>query len=254
MRQKPDYNADDKHVQNADLERNVLERDIKMGEICLIIINGLLLVTTIVIACIYYGQLQQMTKATKATEDAATAAKESADLTRQQIVTSQAAILGIRFDVLFRFLPGEAHGLRSIVEYRSGSAIANNIHVNLDASWTNAPGLTDVGEPLHVEYDIPAMRQQNSRADVHMIPLQGLTMETWEPIRQKTTNRTIVVKGSFHYNNGFDPVPEQHFCFVYFAHPEVLGSSAADFIECKRYASTAEMFTGLEKRAKATMN
>jgi len=113
MRQKSDPNADDKSTQTANFER-----DIKMGEICLIIINGLLLVTSIVIACIYYGQLQQMTRATEATEKAAKAAQESADLTRQQIVNSQAAILEIRFDVLYRFIPGEAHGLRSIVGYR----------------------------------------------------------------------------------------------------------------------------------------
>ena len=41
----------------------------------------------------------------------------------------------------------------------------------------NVPGLTDIDEPLHVEYDIPAIPQEGSLADVHMVPLKGLSME-----------------------------------------------------------------------------
>jgi len=47
-----------------------LERDIKTGEYWLIGINALLLIANIVIASIYYGQLCQMRKATKAAEGA----------------------------------------------------------------------------------------------------------------------------------------------------------------------------------------
>lgn len=54
-----------------------LERDIKKGEIALIIINALLLVTTIIIAKIYYGQLEEMRKATAASRDAANAAADA---------------------------------------------------------------------------------------------------------------------------------------------------------------------------------
>jgi hypothetical protein len=67
---------------NAEKEENPttkLERDIRTGEIALIIINGLLLVTTIVIAIIYNGQLKEMRKATRASEKAATAAASAAD-------------------------------------------------------------------------------------------------------------------------------------------------------------------------------
>ena len=66
-----------------------------MGEICLIIINGLLLVTSIVIACIlnHWKYRSNMTRATKATEKAAQAAQESADLTRQQVIALQQAVV-----------------------------------------------------------------------------------------------------------------------------------------------------------------
>lgn len=58
-----------------------LERDIKKGEIWLIGINGALLITTIVIACIYNGQLNQMRTAT----EAATKSANAADATLKEI-------------------------------------------------------------------------------------------------------------------------------------------------------------------------
>ena len=58
-----------------------LERDIKKGEIALIVINALLLITTIVIARIYSGQLDEMRKAT----DAATKNADAADATLKEI-------------------------------------------------------------------------------------------------------------------------------------------------------------------------
>src|SRR5205814_122727 len=65
-----------------------LERDIKTGEICLIIINVLLLITTIVIAKIYYGQLQEMKKATQAAEKAVVTARDT-------LISSQRPWIGI---------------------------------------------------------------------------------------------------------------------------------------------------------------
>jgi hypothetical protein len=50
---------------------------VKMGEAWLIGINGALLITTIVIACIYYGQLKQMTTATTATQNAVCVASQT---------------------------------------------------------------------------------------------------------------------------------------------------------------------------------
>jgi hypothetical protein len=176
-------------------------------------------------------------------------------LTRQQIVNSQAAILGIRFDILYRFLPGEPHGMRAIVEYRFGSAIATDIYVTLNASWKDAHSLANIGEPLHLEVNIPSISPQGTRSIVKMVPLAGLNTDTWEEIKHKIGPKTIGVSGKFRYTNGFDAVPEEHFCFIWYAHPEVLGSSlAGDFIECERYASTVEMFTAFEKKAAETKN
>ena len=72
MRQEADDGTENEESPTAKLER-----DIKTGEIALIVINGLLLVTTIVIAVIYSGQLKQMRKATEASRKAADAAVQA---------------------------------------------------------------------------------------------------------------------------------------------------------------------------------
>src|SRR6185312_10515532 len=51
-----------------------LERDVKWGEIGMIAVQVALLVTTIIIAKIYYGQLEEMRKATDAATKSADAA------------------------------------------------------------------------------------------------------------------------------------------------------------------------------------
>ena len=84
MRENPEGCSGDKKHQPSELER-----DIRTGEICLITINGLLLVTTIVIACIYYGQLEQMRKATEANTSAANAAVASAEIARWSLIGAE---------------------------------------------------------------------------------------------------------------------------------------------------------------------
>src|ERR1700704_6508834 len=58
-----------------------LERDIKTGEILMVVLTALLLITNLVIAKIYYGQLQEMRKAT----EAATKSANTADATLKEI-------------------------------------------------------------------------------------------------------------------------------------------------------------------------
>jgi hypothetical protein len=58
-------------------ETENLERDIKKGEFWLILVNALLLVAQIIIACIYYGQLKEMRQATSAATQASLTAKDT---------------------------------------------------------------------------------------------------------------------------------------------------------------------------------
>lgn len=188
-------------------------------------------------------QLPELQKSTKAAQD-------SAILTRQQVIAAQAAVLGIRFDILYRFLPGEPHGLRSVIEYRSGSALATNVHVSIDASWKDARELKDIGSSQHTEFDIPLMRSEGARGVIRMASLDGLNADKWESIRLRSNAKTIGVRGTFRYHNGFDSIPDQPFCFVWFAHPTVLGNSAADFVDCAEYKRVESMFASFDRKAK----
>src|SRR5215813_12587179 len=90
-----------------------LERDIRTGERWLIGINGFTALMSLVIALIYYGQLCQMQKATKATQMAAEAAKQSADLSRKQMEGVSAAIVEMPHGFSITFPIGEVGEART---------------------------------------------------------------------------------------------------------------------------------------------
>jgi hypothetical protein len=83
----------DRDTANEESETAKFERDIKNGEIWLIAINALLLITNIVIASIYFGQLQEMRKATVASERAANAAKSAADTADATLKSSKESFI-----------------------------------------------------------------------------------------------------------------------------------------------------------------
>jgi hypothetical protein len=66
-----------------------LQRDIRSGERWLIGINAASVIMSIVIALIYYGQLREMKKSTKAANDSAVAAKSAADTADATLKSSQ---------------------------------------------------------------------------------------------------------------------------------------------------------------------
>ena len=102
------------------------------AEICLIVINGLLLITSIVIAVIYYGQLCQMKSATKATEIAAQAAKVSAQAASDGVKATQTSM---RSEQRAWVGVGDIRGLPQVgqpwevvaVFHNSGKTFAQNI-------------------------------------------------------------------------------------------------------------------------------
>jgi hypothetical protein len=226
-------------------ETTNLERDIKIGEICLIVINGLLLVTSIIIAWIYYGQLQEMRKATEATERAAKAAQESVNLTRQEIVNAQAAILAFQFRVEFPFQP--PRGLISSIWPSSGSAMATRVHQEFTVYWVTRPQLKTTKEE-HFVIDIPQLR--GGTADgLRGVNLTGLDQDTWEKLfRQENSRQTLKIVGTLRYENGFNPVPDQPFCRIYYFHPPLTNMNSDGFLDCSDYESTIAQFAWQEKR------
>lgn len=82
--------ADAKQQKSEDLVSAV-----KTGELWLIAINGSLLIATIVIACIYYGQLTEMREATEASTKASNTAAETLSNTIEQFRIDERAWIAI---------------------------------------------------------------------------------------------------------------------------------------------------------------
>lgn len=70
------------HTHAKEEEPEKLEQHIRTGEVWLVSINGLVLITTIIIVVISYGQLGQMREATQAATKAANTAADALDLSQ----------------------------------------------------------------------------------------------------------------------------------------------------------------------------
>jgi hypothetical protein len=193
------------------------------------------------------AQLAEIRRQYPELQRTANAAKESADLTRQQVVGAQAAVLHIRFQVVFQLMPLDSfgHGLRAILDTAGGSPLASDIHESFDVSWKTVPGLRTIGRPQHFEFVIPQYRA----VSISGVPVAGLTSEVWEPISHGEGSRTIEIRGAFRYNNGFSEVPDQPFCLIWYAHLPIHNYSFHDFIDCSEYANEASFFDSMERKA-----
>jgi hypothetical protein len=169
----------------------------------------------------------------------------------QQLVATQAATLGYHFDVYFA--PPKPSGLRSFVDYVSGTGMASNVHMDGEASWVTFPKLRVIStQPFH--FIIPQIRREDSAVTrVNTIPLKGVTVEAWLPLDVHTVDKTIKIEGTFSYNNGFDPVPAQAFCVVWYSHAPITGGplegSAQGFVSCSELEAQMSYFALLEKNA-----
>jgi hypothetical protein len=123
---------------NKDDKTTKLERDIKTGEICLIMINGLLLITTIVIAVIYNGQLKQMIKATEATQDSAIAAKSAAETAYQTLLTTKRERAGFLIIEENQITPGWFMAEAKFKLRNSGQTVVRQIREEVGSEYFSA--------------------------------------------------------------------------------------------------------------------
>ena len=105
-----------------------------------------------------------------------------------------------------------------------------------------------ISDTVHRDFYIPALK---AGGEIRMIPLRGLNPDSWDSIKASVTTRTIAVKGTFRYYNGFEQVPEEPFCFIWYAHPQVLNSAAEAFVRCEEYQSVRSMFAAFDKQAES---
>jgi hypothetical protein len=210
----------------------------------LIIINGLLLVTSIVIACIYYGQLQQMRKATEATEQAAKAAVDGAKLARQQAIALQQAVVNIWVSDFVLESPNLTPALPMALQ-NEGIAIATGVSFHGAFTWKSEPHHVTVGQPIPIDIEIPLLKG-NKGAKSYMLRIPELNQEKLKELRTSTKARTVELRGKLTYSNGFDQVISENFCKVYFAHEPLGNSSDAGFVDCDEYAAKVKLWENLE--------
>jgi len=57
---------------------------------------------------------------------------------------------------------------------------------------------------------------------------------------------------TFSYNNGFEPIAAQPFCFVWYSHPVIMSISEQEFVDCSELKAKMSYFDFLEKKAAQT--
>lgn len=187
----------------------------------------------IVALIIYYGQLCQMRKATIATEIAANAAKNSADLNRQLAEATQAAILECtvisqpELDKSFTFSVG--------VENRS-KGTAKHVEGKLTASVRTWPDQNLVGAPTIISIEAPQMAGQQSENAFLSSQSKTFTLKAFNPEALYASRQTVVVEGFFKYDNGFGDIITSPICRQEVAHFNTVSGKFDDggFSDCDR--------------------
>jgi hypothetical protein len=219
-----------------------LEKDIRTGERWLIRIGAASVIMNVVIALIYFGQLKEMQRATRATQKSADAAKgtlgeiqEQSILMRQQLMGTMAAI------VIFqgpRITNDPITNKQILVMQLSnrGHIISPEAHITFEVDTVSFPQLKMIRQPQSYAINVPQFGEAgwNKRYPLPDFSLQ----DTHFP----TQRRTVTVRGKFGFNNGFgDEIPDQDFCFSYIgmynARNEGGGSTSGGggFIPCDEF-------------------
>lgn len=215
------------------------------------LIELLTLAAVVAYAIINSRMLHQMRIATQKAGISADAAKSSADFLKQEIVSRQAAVIRVYFQVNFQpsVISSAPHGLFAAFDCTPALAMASDVHASLDVSSKTKRKPQTIGEPQHFDLATPGFRS----TWFGELPLPGLTSNLWDEISAGKGDRTIEIRGGFTYNNGFAQVPEQTFCFIWYAHPQVLNiGPESNFVNCSDYSSEVAFWDSLDRRAAKT--
>jgi hypothetical protein len=192
--------------------------------------------------------------AASAAMKAADAAWNNAELTRQQLIGTEAAILNIRFDVFYQVgSETESQGLRSIIEYIAGHVIATDIHASFDVSRKREPDFKDIGTPQHFDVDFPQLMSPQLMPGPSPYGVKGydvtwLTPEVWDILKHTSKEQTISVTGEFRYDNGFRQIINKPICSIWFAHLPMQNVSDGNWVDCAAYPAKLKYWAQLEKQ------
>ena len=161
------------------------------------------------------GQLDEMRKATNATQTAAEAAKGSSDLTRKQMESVDAAKVDLPRGVYISFpFPPRGEAIANLIN--SGHAAAHDVHLSLTVTLneSNEQRLNARGRKiLYKTETIPAIRPSNAIAREDFVYPFELSQEQYKRILK--TDDYIIAEGVVDYENGFNTRIKQPFCYAY---------------------------------------
>ncbi len=193
---------------------------VRKGEAWLIGINGFALLASIGIGIIYILQLRQMTKATTASACAANAARDAANtaseqfkLTRQQMIYTQAARVGMEVSLSY---PSGAPEFIKIIVRNSGVQQADKVRAYFTIAEKTIDGQKTVwnGPPLSVTvpYSLAGSGTENfggPEADPRMYSRSWPINTPEERIKQVwITKEFLELHITLSYFNGFENVVE----------------------------------------------
>jgi hypothetical protein len=192
-----------------------LEQEIRSGEVWLIRITFASVVVNLIIASIYYGQLIQMRKATKAAQDAARAAQVASCVASDTLKSNKeqfkieerpyATIEYAKFDSPLE----QAHSpaLIKLGFRNSGRTPALQTTFDLDA-FVAGVRIKQIPRDFSAAFVIPPDRVNETSMNI-WINKPG----DFEGIRDGT--RRLVLKGTIHYTDIFNEWHPTAFCAVY---------------------------------------
>jgi hypothetical protein len=188
-----------------------LEKDIKAGEGWLIRISAAAVILNAVIALIYYGQLKEMRKATRASVKASDAAASAADTAKESVHLSERAYV-----TTFAPLVDLDKKLLSVAINNSGRLPSGPAQI-IPHSF-----LIPIPIPSAPTVDLRTASEKHWSRD-HFDAIQpGTPFTLTVPLRGMNTHllesghQQILIVGYVTYNDGFSGTPDQqwNFCFL----------------------------------------
>lgn len=151
--------------------------------------------------------------------------------TRQSLVGIQAATVTLGFNFYgdnMLWVEFDQHGI----------AAAKYVRFVFHAVRKTLPNLANIGSPVsHTAYE-PVLSDKTNRGP-QTFGLPGLTSTAMEAMRR--TEQTVMVTGTFSYNNGFEDVRPEKICFMWLAYSyqpkgEAVARSAG-FVPCASFSA-----------------
>jgi hypothetical protein len=133
--------------------------------------------------------------------------REQRLLTRQQVVGTQAAELGLQITL---YSPDNT--LSVSFDHR-GVVAAKNVRLAFRAVRKKIPSLQDIGSPISRTIFEPLYSKDSYLHQQHDFSLPGLTPNEFEAM--KRTEQTVKVDGDFSYDNGFGDILRYPVCLYW---------------------------------------